>query len=77
MFQIILDLFIAGTETTSVSLDWAMLYMIEYPEIQKKCQEELERVGFSANAILEANIYKRIFHIVTVAFTFILMTLIL
>jgi len=44
MFQIINDLFLAGSETTSVTLEWAMLYMTEFPEIQKKCQDEIERV---------------------------------
>ncbi|XP_069050331.1 cytochrome P450 2J2-like isoform X1 [Lepisosteus oculatus] len=39
-----LDLFIAGTETTSTSLRWALLYMIKHPEIQKKVQAEIESV---------------------------------
>ena len=42
MRQIILELFIAGTETTYTTLDWAFLFMAEYPEIQKKCQIEIE-----------------------------------
>ncbi|XP_015210913.2 cytochrome P450 2J2-like isoform X2 [Lepisosteus oculatus] len=39
-----LDLFIAGTETTTTSLLWALLYMIKYPDIQKKVQAEIDRV---------------------------------
>ncbi|MBN3326356.1 CP2J2 protein, partial [Atractosteus spatula] len=39
-----LDLFIAGTETTTISLCWAFLYLIKYPDIQKKVQAEIDRV---------------------------------
>ena len=38
------DLFLAGSETTSTSLTWAALYMVRYPEIQGKVQEELDKV---------------------------------
>ncbi|XP_043936575.1 cytochrome P450 2J4-like [Protopterus annectens] len=36
------DLFLAGTETTSSSLRWGLLYMAAYPEIQKRCQQEID-----------------------------------
>jgi len=38
------DLFLAGSETTSTTLTWAALYMVRYQEVQKKVQEELDRV---------------------------------
>ena len=34
--NVLVDLFIAGSETTSTTLNWGMLYMILNPEIQKK-----------------------------------------
>ncbi|KAM6219190.1 cytochrome P450 2J2-like [Rhynchocyon petersi] len=39
-----LDLFVAGTETTSTTLRWALLYMALNPEIQEKVQAEIDKV---------------------------------
>ncbi|XP_041508691.1 cytochrome P450 2J3-like isoform X1 [Microtus oregoni] len=39
-----LDLFLAGTETTSTTMRWALLYMAVYPEIQEKVQAEIDKV---------------------------------
>ena len=43
--EVIFDLFIGGAETTTTTLDWSLLYFVEHPEIQEKCQEEIDRVG--------------------------------
>uniref|UniRef100_A0A8C6YQX0 Cytochrome P450 2W1-like n=1 Tax=Nothoprocta perdicaria TaxID=30464 RepID=A0A8C6YQX0_NOTPE len=39
-----LDLLMAGTETTSTTLQWAILLMMKYPEIQRKVHAEIEQV---------------------------------
>ena len=38
------DLFLAGSETTSTTLTWAVLYMVRYPEVQARVQQELDSV---------------------------------
>uniref|UniRef100_A0A3B3VJR0 Cytochrome P450 2J2-like n=1 Tax=Poecilia latipinna TaxID=48699 RepID=A0A3B3VJR0_9TELE len=39
-----LDLLFAGTETTTTTLHWGLLYMIYYPEIQGRVQAEIDAV---------------------------------
>ncbi|XP_042748658.1 cytochrome P450 2J2-like, partial [Lagopus leucura] len=39
-----LDLFFAGTETTSTTIRWALLFMAIYPEIQARVQAEIDAV---------------------------------
>ncbi|XP_069775714.1 cytochrome P450 2K6-like isoform X2 [Narcine bancroftii] len=40
----IMDLLVAGTETTSTTLSWGLLLMSKYPKIQKKVQAEIDQV---------------------------------
>lgn len=40
----VLDLFVAGSETTSTTLRWAFLYMAKYPEIQGKITDQANNV---------------------------------
>ena len=39
--SVLLDLMIAGIETTSTALTWSTLFMIKYPHIQRKVQDEI------------------------------------
>ncbi|KAM6441975.1 cytochrome P450 2D28-like [Liasis olivaceus] len=40
--QCIVDFFIAGTETTATTLQWALLLMVAYPEVQETVRQEIE-----------------------------------
>ncbi|XP_078310753.1 cytochrome P450 2B4-like [Crassostrea virginica] len=44
MFQVILDMFSAATETTGTTLDWALLFLIAYPEVQEKCFNYIKKI---------------------------------
>jgi len=41
---VLLDLFLAGIETTSTTLLWTIMLLALYPKIQEKCQEEIEDI---------------------------------
>jgi long-chain fatty acid omega-monooxygenase len=40
--NLMVDLFIAGTETTSTSLLWLILLLATHPDIQEKVQQEID-----------------------------------
>ncbi|XP_002733458.2 cytochrome P450 2J6-like [Saccoglossus kowalevskii] len=44
LVYLLCDMFVSGTETTTTSLNWALLYMAYYPEIQDRVQRELDKV---------------------------------
>ncbi|GCB70746.1 hypothetical protein scyTo_0005763 [Scyliorhinus torazame] len=44
LFYIIGDLFVAGTDTTSNSVLWAILFMAAYPDVQERVQREISIV---------------------------------
>lgn len=44
LIMIILDIFIGGSQTTSTIIDLSLMTMVIYPEVQKRCQEEIEKV---------------------------------
>ncbi|XP_054840123.1 cytochrome P450 2J5-like isoform X2 [Eublepharis macularius] len=44
LVQCIFDLFIGGSETTTIALQWALLLMVNHPDIQEKVHKEMEDV---------------------------------
>jgi len=39
-----LDLFVAGAETTSSTLQWALAYLVHHPDVQSRAQQELDEI---------------------------------
>lgn len=44
LMSLCLDLFMAGSETTSNTLGFSIVYMLEFPEVQKKVQDEMDEI---------------------------------
>jgi cytochrome P450 len=77
--MIILDIFIAGSQTTSITLDLALMMMLVRPDIQEKCHKEIDESEFGTKEITYHDRYKfpfieafllevqRFFHIVPIA----------
>ncbi|CAG5115328.1 unnamed protein product [Candidula unifasciata] len=46
LMKIMFELFIAGTETTSTTIYWCLLYMLHNPNVQEKVHQEIkEKIG--------------------------------
>lgn len=41
----IADLFFAGSDTTSTTLSWAILYLCKFPEVQREFQKEIAAIS--------------------------------
>ncbi|CAL8127750.1 unnamed protein product [Orchesella dallaii] len=55
----ILDLLVAGSETSSKTLTFGMLYMMLYPQVQEKVQEEIDQVvpdGFPIDSSMKSKL---------------------
>ena len=51
--MILMDLFLAGAETTSTTLTWSLIYLITHPEKQKKIQDEIDLILGDSQPSLE------------------------
>ncbi|XP_070609877.1 cytochrome P450 2J2-like [Erythrolamprus reginae] len=44
MVQIIVDLLIGGTQTSTTTLYWGLLYLLKYPDVQEKIHHEIDAI---------------------------------
>ncbi|CAK8561218.1 unnamed protein product [Lathyrus sativus] len=56
--HLLLNIFVAGTDTSTYTLEWAMAELMHNPEIMAKVQKELEQVVGKGNPIEETDIAK-------------------
>ncbi|XP_078578454.1 cytochrome P450 2U1-like [Branchiostoma floridae x Branchiostoma japonicum] len=55
--EVLIDLFLAGTDTVAATLHWALLYMMVNPDIQEKVHQEIDSVlGQSAPSYAQRNL---------------------
>ncbi|XVE96518.1 hypothetical protein REPUB_Repub02eG0229500 [Reevesia pubescens] len=55
---IILEMFFAGSETTSITIEWAMAELLRNPESMTKAKEELDRVIGPKRKVEESDVDK-------------------
>uniref|UniRef100_A0A8C6RRR0 Cytochrome P450, family 2, subfamily ab, polypeptide 1 n=1 Tax=Nannospalax galili TaxID=1026970 RepID=A0A8C6RRR0_NANGA len=51
VIQVVIDLFLGGTDTTATTLHWALIYMVHHGAIQERVQRELGEVLGTAPAV--------------------------
>ncbi|KAI7815650.1 cytochrome p450 [Rhyzopertha dominica] len=44
LISLCLDMMMAGSETTSTTLSYCVIYMLQYPDVQKRVQKELDQI---------------------------------
>ncbi|XP_010264178.1 PREDICTED: flavonoid 3'-monooxygenase-like [Nelumbo nucifera] len=58
MKALLLDVLLAGSETSATTVEWAMAEMMQHPEILRKVQVELEEVVGMNNVVEESHLPK-------------------
>ncbi|CAN6328848.1 unnamed protein product [Urochloa humidicola] len=53
---LVLDMFVAGTDTTFATLEWTMTELVRHPRILRKAQEEVRRVVGGKGRVEEADL---------------------
>ncbi|KAL5717946.1 hypothetical protein ACHQM5_010895 [Ranunculus cassubicifolius] len=53
---VIMNIFVAGTDTTYAALEWAMAELVNHPNVMKKLQEEVRRVVAKKSVVDENEI---------------------
>ncbi|KAJ0843792.1 putative geraniol 8-hydroxylase [Helianthus annuus] len=56
LFVSFYDLFVAGTDTTSITVEWAMAELLRNPHIMTKAKEELEKVIGKGSIVKEDDV---------------------
>ncbi|KAL4600741.1 hypothetical protein ACB092_11G220400, partial [Castanea dentata] len=54
--RLFVDLFLAGNDTTSATLEWAMAELLYNPEVLTKAKAELKQIIGKGNAVVESDI---------------------
>ncbi|KAF5823057.1 putative cytochrome P450 [Helianthus annuus] len=60
---LVLDMFVAGTDTTSATLEWAMTELVLHPKVMKKAQDEIRGIVGSKGEVEERHLHQ--FHYLT------------
>ncbi|KAK8774876.1 hypothetical protein V5799_010591, partial [Amblyomma americanum] len=42
LVQVLMDIFTAGLETVTTTLEWAVLFLVRHPHVQRRLQEEMD-----------------------------------
>ncbi|XP_009388172.2 cytochrome P450 71A1 [Musa acuminata AAA Group] len=55
---VLMDIFIAGTDTSSATVEWAMAELIRQPELMKRAQDEVRRSVGSKGEVEESDLHQ-------------------